>query len=150
MRASSMSASLVLGGERAGEEAFSTLCDLGVTHHSTLSAFGLRFRDLVRLRTRPVGRLISSRQDRKHYIVLLLVKLKHKLHSREFVDCAEVNRGGGTQKIHSVHADASPGINVLEIQACRFLLKQNSHLGLRSELPAWPCNITSWASGLAF
>ena len=76
----------------------------------------------------PIGRDIAHRKHGQDNIIFLFVKLEDELDSREFIDRAEVDRGGGTEKIHGFQADASPAINVLEVKASCLLLKQNSHL----------------------
>ena len=75
----------------------------------------------------PIGREIAHRKHGKNDIVFLFVKLEDELDSGELIDRAEVDRGGGTEKIHGFQADASPGTNVLEVKAGCLLLKQNSH-----------------------
>ena len=56
----------------------------------------------------PIGRKIAHREHGKNNVVFLFVELEDELDSRQLIDRAEVDRGGGTEKIHGFQADASP------------------------------------------
>ena len=75
-----------------------------------------------------IGSQIAQREHGKNDIVFLFVELEDELNSGQLINRAEVDRGGGAEKIHGFQADASPGTNVLEVKAGGLLLKQNSHL----------------------
>src|SRR6266851_4880391 len=78
----------------------------------------------------PIGGKIAQREHGKNNIVFLFVELEDELNPGQLIDRTEVDRGGGTDKIHGFQADASPGTNVLEVKASCLLLKQNSHLSV--------------------
>jgi len=69
-------------------------------------------------------------------IVLLFLEFQDHLEPGELILDAEVDGGGGTEKIHRFRTGARPGTYIFEIKARLFLLKKYSHtlLGGRREL----------------
>ena len=103
---------------------------MNVRRVTTLSLASNRIGTMCASGAWPIGSEIANRKHGKDNVVFLFVELEDELDSGELINRAEVNCGGGTEKIHGFDADGSPGTDVLEIKASCFLLKQNSHLVL--------------------
>ena len=68
---------------------------------------------------------------RQNDIVMLLVELEDDLHAGDFLDRTVFDGLCGTEKIHRFQRIPGHDADILDVEACCFLLKQNLHLWVR-------------------